>query len=74
MENITIDFFTLKFLIKIIVALGIMIIARMLIKTTTPIINNYCTKNKLDQHTSIMLTRIMSSLINIFLELSLFKI
>ena len=66
MENITIDFFTIKFLIKIIVALGIMLVARMVTQAIAPVIQNSCSKHKLDHHTYIMITKIMTYIINIF--------
>lgn len=66
MESMTLDIFTLKFLIKLIVAVAIMIAARLFIKTITPAIHNACSKNNLDHHTCIMITKIAHYIINIF--------
>ncbi len=66
MENITIPVLTFNFLIKLIVALVIMIIARIFIKTVTPVIHNACVKNNLDSHSCVMMTKIVRYIINIF--------
>ncbi|MBI2345040.1 mechanosensitive ion channel [Candidatus Dependentiae bacterium] len=66
MENIGLEIFTLNFLIKLTLALGIMILARIFINSITPSIHSACTKNNLDHHSCIMITKIMRYIINIF--------
>lgn len=66
MENITIPVFTFHFLIKLIIALVIMITARIFIKTITPSIRNACIKNNLDNHSCAMITKAIHYIINIF--------
>jgi len=66
MENITLPIFTFHFLIKLIVALAIMIIARIFIKTITPSIHNACIRNNLDEHSCVMINKAVRYIINIF--------
>lgn len=66
MENITIPIFTFAFLMKLIVALTIMIIARIIINTITPSIHNACIKNNLDGHSCVMISKAVRYIINIF--------
>jgi small-conductance mechanosensitive channel len=66
MENITISVCTFDFLIKLIIALVIMIVARIIIKTVTPSIHNTCLKNNLDSHSCLMITKAVRYIVNIF--------
>jgi small conductance mechanosensitive channel len=66
MDNITIPILTFNFLIKLIIALAIMIAARIFITTITPSIHNACVKNNLDDHSCMMINKIIRYIINIF--------